>query len=452
MVIANDLDAPEVLPPGNSTLTITEAGPVGIFSTPVRNVQQLQELLRTGSPLPPGATVGVITDDATMTTALTITQIQALLASTPEAYDIVPLVPPPASYDTGVDAAFQARNTIAGTTAYDGAGSGAMLQGGVDTLTGGEDFDAFYFYAYDLAINVPSPSAGLGPTGRSKVADGNSPLPRDRVYFRYGLFNGVPIAPGGMDIDRFTPGFEKTLWGGTCSVEMRFPLAASLASNMIAGPSGFAGNDVEFGNIAIYLKTLLWATDYVALSGGLGLTIPTAEGIQVRLSDGTQLLRVGNQSVHLQPFIAGLYAPNDRLFAHGFLQLDIDPNGNDLLVNTGNGLQSMGSLNDATFLFADVGIGYWLHQSSTSLVTGIAPTVELHYNTSLQAADNVNVGAMRIGNFGDNVESLNITAGGTITIGESTNVTAGYVAPIGGGSDQQLDGGFRLIVDYYPAR
>lgn len=451
VVIANDLDVPGVLPLGGSTLILTEPGPVGIFSSSVVNVQQLQQLLRAGSPLPPATAAGAITDNATMTTTMTISQIQALLAATPEAFDIVSLVPPPGTYGTGVDAAFQARNAVTGTTTYDSAGSGALLQNGFDTLNGGEDFDAFYFYAYNLAINVPSPSAGLGPTGRMKVADGNSPLPQDRVYFRYGLFNGVPIAPGGIDLDRFTPGFERAFYDDMLSLEMRFPLAATLDSSMVAGPSGFSGHNVEFGNIGIYLKALFHASDQLAVSGGLGLTTPTADDINVRLPDNAPLLRVENESVHLQPFLAGLYTPNDRFFAHGFLQLDIDPNGNSLLVNSGSGLAPVGELNDSTFLFADLGVGYWLHQSSTSHLTGIAPTVELHYNTSLQDADNITAGAITIGNFGDNVEALNLTVGATFAFGNSTHVTAGYVTPISDNPDLQFNSGFRILLDYSPS-
>jgi hypothetical protein len=448
-VIVNDLDVPGTLPPGGSALTITEPGPVGIYSSSVVNVQQLQQALRAGAPLPPAALAGVIAADGTMTTGLTISQIQALLASTPQAYDIIPLAPPPPAYHAAVDAAFQTRNPIAATTTYDGPGSGAMLQGGVDSLTGGEDFDAFYFYAYNLAVHVPSPSAGLGPAGRTKVADGNSPLPQDRAYFHYGLFSGVPVAPNGLTMNRFTPGFEKTLWDGTASVEMRFPFAASLDSS-IHVPDGIGGQDVEFGNIAVYLKVLLYANDRWALSGGLGVTSPTAEDLKVRLADGTPLLRVENDSPHLQPFLAGLFTPNDRWFAQGFLQLDVDPHGNSLLFNTGHGLTPVGRLNDSTYLMADAGIGYWLHRTSAGLLTGIAPTVELHYNTSLQETDSVALGGLRVGNFGDRVEALNLTAGATFCFGPSSRLAVGYVAPLGSGADRQLDSGLRVLFDYQP--
>ena len=449
-VIANDLDAPAVLPPGGSTLTITEAGPVGIFSSSLVNVQQLQQLLRSGAPLPTATLAGTIADNATMTTTLTISQIQALLASTAQSYDIIPLAAPPASYNAGVNTAFITRNGAGGTTAYDSAGSGAMLQGGVDTLTGGEDFDAFYFYTYSLPVNVPSPSAGVGPAGRLKVSDGNSPLPRDRVYFRYSFLNGVPFAPSGIDMDRFTPGIERTFAGGMLSAELRVPFAATLDSNIMAGPGGFGGHNVEFGNVALFGKMLLYATDAVAFSGGVGVTLPTADDVNVRLANGTSLVRVANQSVHLKPYFSGLYTPNERFFAQGFLEVDTDLNGNATFANTGTGLTPIGRLNDASYLFADLGIGYWLQQRNDCNPIGIAPTVELHYNTSLQAADSVTAGALQLGNFGSNVEALNLTVGATLELGHSTNLSMGYITPIGGGADQQFDGGFRVMFDYRP--
>jgi hypothetical protein len=452
LVIANDLDVPLVLPPANSPLALTEGGPVGIYETSVSSVQQLQQLLRDGTPLPPANLVGTILDNRTMTTALTITEIQSLLASTPGvAYDIVPLIPPPASYQNAVDTEFQLRNAAGGNTVYDNAASGALLQGGADTLVGGEDFDAFYYYSYVLAIEARSPSAGLGGVGRLKVAEGNSPLPRDRVFFRYGYFNGVPLSAAGVDVNRFVPGFEKTCLDGRVSVEMRFPFASSVDSAMTFDGSGITNSDaVEFGNLATYIKLLLYSTNCLSLSGGLGVTSPTARDLDVRLADGTRLVRINNQSAHLQPFFGALFTPNDRFFAQGFLQVDIDANGNAVAVNSGNGLQRAGRLNDAAYLFADVGLGYWLYQSQCATLRGVAPTIELHYNQSLGSADYVTAGPLRVGNFAENVDALNLTVGSTFVLGDTTNLTVGYITSLSGGADQQTNGGLRVLLDCNP--
>jgi hypothetical protein len=449
-VIANDLDAPGVLPPGGSALTITEAGPVGIFASSVISIQQLQQILRSGGSLPPVSLVGSVADQATMTTALTVSEIQALLASTPGVgYDIVPLVAPPGTYFTAVNAVFVTRNGAGGTTAYDAASSGAMLQGGIDTLVGGEDFDAYYAYSYVMAVNVSSPSAGIGPLGRIKVADGNSPLPRDRAYFHYGVFDGVPISSNGRTLNRFVPGFEKTFLDGTLSLEMRFPFAATVASDISMGTTSMSNSSsVEFGNIAAYLKGLIYTSDRLAVSGGMGITVPTADDLRIQSTAGDDLIRIDNEAVHLHPFLAAAYAPSDRWFAHGFCQLDVATNGNSTAMDAGNGLTHAGYINDSTFLFADAGLGYWLRRCPNARISGIAPTVELHYNTSLQEADYVVAGPLAVGNFGDNVEALNLTMGSTFLLGSSTNLAVGYVTPLGGGADRQLDGGLRVLLDY----
>jgi len=60
LVFADDLDAPLVLPPVGSTLTLTEPGPVGIFSTSLLSIQQLQTLLINGDPIPGATLMGVV--------------------------------------------------------------------------------------------------------------------------------------------------------------------------------------------------------------------------------------------------------------------------------------------------------------------------------------------------------------------------------------------------------
>jgi hypothetical protein len=453
-LIADDLDSPSVLPPSHAQLTITESGPVGIFQSSIVSVQQLQQLLRAGGSLPPASLVGTVPNDATMTTALTVGQIQDLLASTPGVgYDVVPLAAPPGSYGAAVHLVFQDRVGAGGITTYDAAASGAMLQGGLDTLEGGEDFDAFYYYAYLAAIDVTTPGPGIGPLGRIKVADGNSPLPRDRAYFHYGFFDAVPMTRNGTSLNRFVPGFERALLDGLVSWEMRFPFAATTDSDMAMGTIGMTNtSSVEFGNLAAYFKALLYTTDRLSVSGGLGVTVPTARDLRVRWLDGQDLVRIDNEAVHLHPFAAALYTPNDRWFAQGFFQLDVASSGNLVAVNSGSGLTEAGRINDSTFLFADVGLGYWLRRCPTGRLTGVAPTVELHYNKSLQAADYVTAGPLTVGNFGRNVEALNLTIGSTFTLGHTTNLAVGYVTPLGGGPDRQLDGSVRVLLDYIPHR
>lgn len=446
MVVADDLDSPAVLPPSGSTLTITEPGPVGIFDTPLTSVQEIQTLLRAGSPLPPGAVVGTIADNATMTTAITVGQIQALLASTPQAYDIVPLVAPPGTYDAAVAAVFAGRNVLPGNTVLDSNASGAMLQGGVDTLTGGEDFDAFYFYEYQAAANLLIPQVSGGGVGRLKIAEGGSVLPQDRLYFRYSYIDDVAYHTNGVGLSRFTPGFERSFYDGLFSFELRAPFASSTVSDVSTnGTQSFGSTDAQFGNLTMYIKALLYQRNRCAISGGLGIEVPTADDVSVTVA-GTPLLQVDNGTTYLQPFLGMLHYCTDNLFHHGFVQFDIAAGGNDVRVNSGTGLSLAGSLSERDNIFIDYGVGYWLlRDNSRHGLTGIIPTVEFHHTSSISGANTVSAGAFAIGNSGS-TSLTNIVAGTTLEFGRRTQVSLAYAGELD--NNDLSDGAFRLMLSH----
>ena len=60
------------------------------------------------------------------------------------------------------------------------------------------------------AVTVPLPGSAVG---RFKMAENTSPMPTDRIYADYDYFHNVPLN-NGADINSFSPGFEKTFFGG----------------------------------------------------------------------------------------------------------------------------------------------------------------------------------------------------------------------------------------------
>lgn len=447
LVLADDLDSPAVLPSGGSLLTITEPGPVGILSSSVQSVQQLQALLRAGSPIPGATLVGAINDDATLTTAQSISQIQSFLASTALPYDIIALAAPPGSYAAGVNSQFLLRNGIPGTTVYNSANSGALLQGGLDTLDGGKNLDAFYFYDYVVRFNARLADASSGGVGRSKIAEGGTILPQDRVFFRYSYFDNVRYA-NGVGLNRYTPGFEKSFFDHLVSLELRAPFATNTTtSSTLDGDSFSNGSDTRFGNLTLYAKALLIQREHLAVSGGLGVLLPTASDVNVNYANGTSLLKVENNSVRLQPFLGGLYTPSERWYAQGFVQYDVAANGNRVLINSaGNGLAKAGTLTDSSNLYFDGGLGYWAYRSqATHGLTGVIPTVEIHQNLALQAGDVVSGGPFQVGNFGGTSSLTNLVVGSTFEFAQRSQLTVGYTTPVGGGSDRQYNGGLQVF-------
>lgn len=346
---------------------------------------------------------------------------------------------------------------LSGTADFDAASSPATSQTTPRAMSGSDFYYLNWLYQYTpnalitptIFLDVPNPSNSGGVVvGRMKIAENTSPIPRDRVFLNYSGFFNTPLAPGGVDVHRFVPGFEKTIFNGLASWEMRFPFASTIDTNFVAGGINSDGY-VKYGNMSATYKMLLSASDTFLVSGGVQVALPTGSDINVSTPNGAKVARVGNSSVHVMPFFGALYTPNQRFFTQAFLQVDVDANGNPVQVDptfSGGELVGVGRLNGPTFLYADLGAGYWMYRSEScrSRILGFAPTLELHYNRSLQAADLIVNRNIVIGDFFSNFELLNMTIGCYTQFSPVSILTLGYNTPLGGGQDKQFAGELRV--------
>jgi hypothetical protein len=359
-----------------------------------------------------------------------------------DTFDITEPVPP-----ANVPTAPGPDYTFDGGTASDP--SNLPYQGG-DTWTADYTFSRILQGEGGAQIVIPDPGGGL-VVGRLKIAENSSPIPRDRVFFNYSMFDNVPLAAGGLTVNRFTPGFEKTTPNGMMSLECRFPFAATLDSNLVV--DGFTDySHVEFGDIFLSFKALLLAGRRGAISAGVSVTTPTADSVNVFLDSGKEIVRINNDSVHVMPFLGWLLV-QDRWFLQGFVQVDVDANGNPVYVNLGRGLVPAGQYQDETFLYVDVNTGYWLWQADgcqqNRCLTGFAPIAELHLNRSLQNSDVITEGPFRIGEPNDDIQLLHLLLGGHFQLGPMAGLTVGYGTPIGNGPDQLFDGELRAVFNRF---
>jgi hypothetical protein len=297
-------------------------------------------------------------------------------------------------------------------------------------------------------ILIPNPGSG-GVVGRVKIADDCSPIPRDRVLFDYSFFGDVPLAPGGVAVHRFAPGFEKTFLDGMMSFEMKIPMAVTMDSTVVQD----GGTDLshgEFGDMAMTVKALLVQWDHLAIAGGLMVSVPTAGDTNVVLSDGTPLVRIANQSTHLAPFLGFLWTPNEKFFMQGFYQVDVEAGGCPVSVNFNDaGLQNVGTLHDTTYQYIDVGIGSWLYRGHERFrrLTGWAWSAELHGSDSFSPNSPVAAGNWQIGDS-NSFDSWNLTVGTHLEFKDRAVLTLAYVTPFLG-HDQQFNGEFRMMFNYF---
>ena len=297
---------------------------------------------------------------------------------------------------------------------------------------------------------ITTPGGG-GAVGTTKIAENTSPIPRDRVFFNYSDFNGVPLIANGVNVNRFTPGFEKTFFQGMSSIELRAPFASTLSSNLYTVDSNDT-QSTQFGNFTIYLKQLFYRDETFAFSGGLGMALPTANNENVFLSSTHQLLSIKNQAVHLLPFLGSVYTPSENVFVQQFLQFDFDSNGANVLVNDFNGnTSSIGRLRDMSYLYYSIGAGYWLYNNPNSdrLFTRIAPIAELHYNKSISSTNVLSSQLVTVGEPRVNQDLLNGTLGMSAMMGQNKTLTLAYVTPLSSIDHRLFNSEVRVIFNWY---
>lgn len=298
---------------------------------------------------------------------------------------------------------------------------------------------SYFFPDDDLWATAVPIAAG---DRRFKVMENNNPIPTDRIYFNYHHFHqALSASQRGFNFDRYTFGIEKTFFYETCSLEARLPFGAGLSATQ-PDPSdayfgGVATTGTEFGNVVLVVKALLRERGSFLWSAGLGVGLPTARDARlVDPQDGTTRLQVNNQATFLQPFVCLLWTPNDLWFGQAFLQFDFDTRGNDVFqsVEQGNPLVKIGTLNEQSFISWDLKLGRWLYRNrSAPILKGVAPTIELHYLSTLQNADRIlgpPPSTPLVGSPLNNQNVLNITGGLHCDIGRSSTLNVYGSAPL----------------------
>jgi hypothetical protein len=358
-------------------------------------------------------------------------------------------------YGSGAQTVFQNANlsgmaaiTSLGVTGSTPTPPGSSPPATTQVLTLSANSLVYFNYSYIGNLTVPLPSQG-GVVGTTKLSENNSPMPRDRVFFDYDNYSDVPLTPGGFNVERFSPGFEKTFFDGRTSVELRIPFASTLDSTSVA--AGSPSRAVELGNVHVTLKGLFYSSEEFNMSTGLGIGLPTASDTVVTYADGSDLVRIKNQSVILTPFLAALYTPTDRLFSQVWAAIDFDSTGSNIYGNPNEtGLTAFGRLYAQDLLQLDWQMGYWILRdtSPTSFLASLAPFVELHYNTPLNNAASVQISTFTVNGTSNRYNELNISGGLNAVFRNRVTVLAGVVLPLESGNSKFFDAQFGIRANW----
>jgi hypothetical protein len=281
------------------------------------------------------------------------------------------------------------------------------------------------------SLGLPKVFAPPGPSSLvfvhrhfSKVSDNNSPIPRDRVYYTFQYYSDAPLirVPGsrGADIDmqahRF--GIEKTIFDGRASLELILPFQTSTASIITDRPLSVNGlSETEFGQLAFGTKAIAFGTDNSTLSVGLRVECPTDKDL------GTESLRYETTAFYFTPYLGFVFNHEDWFF-QGFVSHRI--RGGELTrILAGS---PVGAVRDPNQFSFDGGIGYWLYRDvSSPWLTGIVPTVELHYQWQTESESQPFLNELL---YGDHVDMLNLSVGVTAILGHDITASLAWVAPM----------------------
>jgi hypothetical protein len=249
-----------------------------------------------------------------------------------------------------------------------------------------------------------------------KIAEGESPRPMDRVFYKFNWYNNVDPTHfanptqtiHNVDLYREVFGFEKTFFDGQISLGVRVPFN-TLEADAKSGAVGESGIDsTQFGNISAIFKGILWENRQTGdlLSAGATLSVPTAS---------SRLLNPGQSTLaYVQPFGAFIVNRGD-FFVQGFVSVTAPVAHAESIV-----------------FFADTGVGYWMYRDSRGgLLTAFAPTIELHFADPLRQAEPT------VADFGifDGLKVHNVvdcTVGGTFEFANSATLGFGIVVPFTG--------------------
>jgi hypothetical protein len=250
---------------------------------------------------------------------------------------------------------------------------------------------------------------------------------------------------------------------GRLSAEVRIPFGTTATDDLVMRPVSVksgpipwnypGGIEALLGDVTIGAKVLLIRRrNELAVSAGLLVTVPTASDERVAgslapLGTPSALLRFKNEAVHVAPYLGALWTPTDRLFVQGFLQFDVDADGQPVVLENSASSVDLGRFRDQSFVYCDASIGYWFVHEEPLSVAGL---FEVHYDTSLQSPDSLVVvpGEVTLGGGQANGNQVDLVFGATVQYNKDKRFMLAYVMPVGSHNDEQFNRELRVSFNW----
>jgi hypothetical protein len=139
----------------------------------------------------------------------------------------------------------------------------------------------------------------------------------------------------------------------------------------------------------------------------------------------------------LSPFISSLWTPNENWFVQSFVQFDFTVQGDSISRSNGQQMPSQVSaqVNNQNLARLSISGGRWFFRNDQKrFFRAMAGLVEVHYLHTMNDADNVTLSAVNgsifTSNSGDDLHSVNLTAGLHTELTRSLDLRVAASAPL----------------------
>ena len=302
-----------------------------------------------------------------------------------------------------------------------GAGFGGTVGTGNAPFAMIGDIAPFATRPVSATTPIPGPPVPPGARGASpiypsvrnfNISENQSPRPQDRIFFDFNYYSNIGDALNRADLSPITRmkayvynfGLEKTFNNGMGSIGIRIPLdnlTADSYGNIVNTPTSTAP-----GNLTIFAKYILAINEKTGslVSAAWAISPPTGPS---RFAGASYMYPL--QATYFQPSIAYIYN-RDRFYVQGFSGFGFSMNPNDV-----------------SWIYNDIGIGYYLIRREDPLawIRALAPVLEVHVNNPINHRDWQN--RFDLAGSPDNVS---LTYGLNIGLRNAAVLTAALVTPV----------------------
>ena len=264
---------------------------------------------------------------------------------------------------------------------------------------------------------------------RPNVAERFNAGVQNRIWADYRTWNNaVAIDRDGTresrSVEQFSFGLEKQILRRS-SVELRVPVIYQFGSKQTADAS------VELGNVSVFLKQALRQGCRWTVSGGVGVSLPTAENWRSPVDTA----RLKNNAYYLVSFLGVQWHPNRETFGHFVVQTDLPIVKNELVSGT-----ERKKVDGQQMIRTGIQLGHWLFRVDGKRPSRLGVFSEINYAVVIDGSSRRELGDIYVSAFDSRKSALTAALGVPMVFGKLTCTNA-IILPISG-SDRPFSVGY----------